>query len=227
MVSVVLEPFVDVLQAGIGRRQGGQQVALVDEAPQLAGLLRLMEDLQQVDPVELVAERAVGKPCRSQAEGDPAALGLADLLRPHRGARSVEGSLKRGQVCRLPAGERGADVGGHPAPIRTAQAPGRAEDLEARTCRRPMISGRGQAEMAAEADVHLFAAVVQVRQSERPAGEGRRHQHHVQVIAGRVTMPERKPGDLPRRQAQPTDRHLRHLHPCGAVRGHPFGQRER
>ncbi|MGV3693896.1 MAG: hypothetical protein ACO1OA_05180, partial [Paracoccus marcusii] len=57
-----------MLQVGIGRRQGGQQVALVDEGAQLAGLLRVVEDRQQVDPVELVAERAAGKPCRPQAE---------------------------------------------------------------------------------------------------------------------------------------------------------------
>lgn len=80
--------------------------------------------------------------------------------------------------------------------------------------------------MAAESDMHLLAAVLQVGQSERPAGEGRGHQHHVQVIARRVTVPERKPGDLPLRQAQPADRHLRHLHPHGAVDRHPVGQRE-
>ncbi|WDA11814.1 hypothetical protein [Paracoccus marcusii] len=164
-MSVIPEPFVDVLQVGIGRRQGGQQVAMVDEAPQAAGLLGVMEDRQQADPVELVAERAAGKPCRSQAEGDPAALGLADLLHPHRGARRHQRRLQRGQVCRLPAGQRGADVGRYPAPIRTAQASGRAEDLEARPGRRPMISGRGQAEMAAESDMHLLAAVLQVGQS--------------------------------------------------------------
>ena len=67
VLSVISEPFVDVLQVGIGRRQGGQQVAPVDEAPQLAGLPGVIEDRQQVEPVELVAERAAGKPRRPQA----------------------------------------------------------------------------------------------------------------------------------------------------------------
>ncbi|MCO6363875.1 hypothetical protein [Paracoccus sp. 08] len=75
------------MQVGIGRRQGGQQVALVDECAQLARLLGVVEDRQQVDPVELVAERAAGNTCPSQAEDDSAALGLFDLLDPHRGAR--------------------------------------------------------------------------------------------------------------------------------------------
>lgn len=201
-------------------------MAMVNEAPQVAGLLRMMEDRQQVDAVELVAERAAGEPCRSQAESDPSALGLPDLLHPHRGARRRERRLQRGQVCRLPPGQRGVDVGGHPAPVRAAQAPRRAEDLEARPCRWPVIARRGQSEMAAEADMHLLAAVLQIGQSERPAGEGRRHQHQVQVIAARVAMPEREPGDLAGRQAQPGDRDLRHLDPCGAVDRHPVGQRE-
>lgn len=215
-----------MLHFGIGRRQGGLQMAPVDEGPQLAGQLRVMEDRQQVDPVELVAERATGKLCRPQAEHHPAALDLSDLPHPDRGARRHQRRLQRGQVRRLPAGQRGADVGRHPSPIRAAQAPRWGEHLEARPCRRLVIARRGQSEMAAESDMHLFAAVLQIGQSERPAREGRSHQHHVQVIAGRVAMPERKPGDLPLRQAQPADRHLRHLHPCRAVRSHPIGQRE-
>lgn len=201
-------------------------MALVDEGAQLAGLLRVVEDRQQVDPVELVAERAAGKPCRPQAEDHSAVLGLADLLHPDRRARRHQRRLQRGQVCRLPPGQRGVDVGGHPAPVRAAQAPRRAEDLEARPCRRPVIARRGQAEMAAEADMHLIAAVPQVGPGQRAAGEGGGHQHQVEVIAARVAMPEGEPGDLSLRHAQPPDRHLRHLHPCGAVRGHPIGQRE-
>ncbi|TJZ76606.1 hypothetical protein FA740_19445 [Paracoccus hibiscisoli] len=71
--------------------------------------------------------------------------------------------------------------------------------------------------------MHLLAAVLQVGQSERPAGEGRRHQHHVQVIARRVAVPKGEPRDLPLRQAQPDDRHLRHLDPRSTVHRHPFG----
>ena len=144
MLSVIPDPFVDVLQVGIGRRQGGQQVAPDDEAPQPAGLPGVIEDRQQADPVELVAERAAGKPCRPQAEHHPAAAALADLLHPDRGARRHQRRPQRGQVRRLPAGQRGADVGGHPAPVRAAQAPGRAEDLEARPGRRPAGSKRGK-----------------------------------------------------------------------------------
>jgi len=102
-----------VLQVGIGRRQGGQQVAPVDEAPQPPGLPGVIEDRQQVDPVELVAERASGNACLSYAEGDRAALDLPDLLHPHRGIRRHERRLQRGQVRRLPPGERGVDVGCH------------------------------------------------------------------------------------------------------------------
>ena len=80
--------------------------------------------------------------------------------------------------------------------------------------------------MAAEAAMHLIAAMLQVGQGQRAAGEGGGHQHQVQVIAACVAMPDRKPWDLARRQAQPGDRHLRHLDPCGAVRRHPVGQRE-
>lgn len=201
-------------------------MAPVDEAPQLAGLPGVIEDRQQVDAVELVAERAAGKPRRPQAEHNPAPAGLAGLLHPDRRARRHQRRLQRGQVRRLPPGQRGADVGGHPAPVRAAQAPGRAEDLEARPRRRPVIARRGQAEMAAEAAMHLIAAVLQVGQGQRAAGEGGGHQHQVQVIVARVAMPDREPGDLARRQAQPGDRHLRHLDPCGAVGRHPVGQRE-
>jgi len=80
--------------------------------------------------------------------------------------------------------------------------------------------------MAAEADMNLIAAPLQIGQAERAAREGRGHQHHVQVIAGRVAVPESQPGDAARRQAQPADRHLRHLRPCRTVRDHPFRQRK-
>lgn len=80
--------------------------------------------------------------------------------------------------------------------------------------------------MAAEAEMHLLAEVLQIWQGQRAASEGRGHQHHVQVIARCVAMPEGEPGDLGGRQAQPGDRHLRHLHPHGAVDRHPVGQRE-
>ena len=53
--------------------------------------------------------------------------------------------------------------------------------------------------MAAEANMHLLAAVLQIGQTKRPARECRGHQHHVQVIAGRVAVPEREPGDAARR----------------------------
>lgn len=186
----------------------------------------MIQDRQQIDPIKLVAERAPGNFRLPQAEGEHAVIGLPDLLHPHRRAGFHEGRLQLGQARGLPPDQGGADVRGHPAPVRTAQAPRRAEHLEARPCRRLVIAGRGEAEMAAEADMHLIAAVLQIGQSESPARECRGHQHDVQVIAGGVAVPERQPGDLARRQAQPADRHPRHLRPGGAVRGHPLGQRE-
>ena len=187
----------------------------------------MIQDRQQVEPVQLIAERAAGNLRLAQGERDHAAIGLPDLLHPHQRAGGHEGRLQSGQARRLPPDQDGADVRGHPAPIRAAQAARRAEHREARPCRRPVIARRGEAEMAAEADMNLIAPPLQVGQRERAACEGRGHQHHVQVIAGRVAVPEREPGDLARRQAETVDRHLRHLRPGWAVRDHPVRQRQR
>jgi hypothetical protein len=199
VVSVILNPSVDVLQLCLGRGQGSQEIALIDEAPKTAGPPCMIEDRQQVGPVQLVAERAAGNLRLAQAEHDDTVIGRFDLMHPHRGAGYHKGRLQRWQARRLPPDQGGADVRGHPAPIRAAQAPRRAKDLEARSCRRLVIPGRREAEMAAEADMHLIAALLQIGQSERPARECRGHQHHVQVIAGRVAVPEGQPGDAARR----------------------------
>lgn len=187
----------------------------------------MIQDRQQGVPVQLIAQCAAGNLCLAHVERDHVVIVFLDLLYPHRGAGRHQCRLQFGQACRLPPDQGGADVRGHPAPIRAAQAPRRAEHLEARPCHRLVIARRREAEMAAEADMHLIAAVLQIGQSERPARECCGHQHHVQVIAGRVAVPEGQPGDAPRRQAQPADRHPRHLGPGRAVRGYPLGQRER
>lgn len=199
MLSVISNPCIDALQLCIGRSQGAQEIALVDKAAKAAGPLRMIQDRQQIDPVEFVAERAAGNACLPQAERDQTVIDLLDLLHPHRGAGRHECRLQLGQARRLPPDQGGADVGGHPAPIRAAQAPRRAKDLEAGSGRWLVIAGRGEAEMAAEADMHLLAAPLQLGQSERAACECRGHQHHVQMIAGRVAVPEREPGDAARR----------------------------
>lgn len=186
----------------------------------------MIEDRQQVVPVQFVAECAAGKLRLAHAERDHVVIVFLDLLYPHRRAGRHQCRLQRGEARRLPPDQGGADVRGHAAPIRAAQTPRRAEHREARPCRLLVIAGRREAEMAAEADMHLIAALLQIGQSERPARECRGHQHHVQVVAGRVAVPEGQPGDAARRQAQPADRHPRHLRPGGAVRGHALGQRE-
>lgn len=132
-------------------------MTLVDEAPKTADAPRMIQDRQQFDPAQFVAERAAGHLRLPQAERDHAVIVLLDLLHPHRRAGGHEGRLQRGQARRLPPDQGGADVRGHPAPIRAAQAARRAEHLETRPCRRPVIARRREAEMAAEADMHLIA----------------------------------------------------------------------
>ena len=89
----------------------------------------MIEDRQQIEPVQLVAERAARNLRLPQAEHDDTVIGLLDLLHPHRGAGFHEDRLQPGQARGLPPDQGGADVGGHPAPIRAAQAPRRAKDL--------------------------------------------------------------------------------------------------
>lgn len=95
---------------------------MVDEAAKTAGPPRMIQDRQQVDPVQLVAQRAAGNLRLAHAKRDDAVIVLLDLLHPHRGAGFHECRLQLGQARGLPLDQGGADVRGHPAPVRTAKA---------------------------------------------------------------------------------------------------------
>ena len=200
---------------------------MVDET---ARVTKLVRKLQARSDRRIGEVRAQLRPAEDEiAEAKaPAAIGQgAALMHGFDAALHEQCRLQCLWILRLDLSEDLRDAGcqpGMPHRLLTAQ---RTPGCEARTMRGDRIIRHLQPGDPADAAMGRLAARFQVRQGQHPAGETPCDDQHMHVIMRLVGMPERKPWQLPGRQAEFDQGCRDEALPVGRGKAVSVGRRER